>query len=545
MIGFTACNDFLTVIPESQQVLETYYTSEDAVNSNTASFYQHAVWANFEESFMWLAGDMLAGDLFYTYDEEGQFYYLSYNANNKFITNGWNGLYRVVSYCNNIINGMPPAARNNGISEDIITRALAEARCVRAFAYYYLTEYWQDVPIITDNNMNGSDVVRNTQKSVYNFMIEDLTFSKDNLPAKPFQAGRVTKWTAEGLLAKVYLTTASHLGDSESATNFEKAKQYAADVINNSGLDLSNLNTMFYPAGNSNPESLMAIQCMSYKYGYGTTRNAHWSRTSLVNLSGNAWGAGKAPTLSLQSAFETGDLRRPLTFMRNGDYYANLGGGGYAYQNYSPDGKTELPNQTMAHVRKYVIGANVDCDGMSGGDQDAGNNIYLLRLADVYLLYVEACIGTGSETSDALAVNVFKKIRSRAGLNNPVTTISYDQLIKERRTEFAFEEITWFDIKRMSYRDVNKALDYLNGMHREREFVPNTEYSIDERNAANAYYGGFTSVTPEDDPAGKGSIYYLNPTSAQVVIKAENLVLPIPSETVTKTINIMQEPKEY
>ena len=35
----TSCDDFLTVTPQAQQVLETYYTSEEAVNANTASLY--------------------------------------------------------------------------------------------------------------------------------------------------------------------------------------------------------------------------------------------------------------------------------------------------------------------------------------------------------------------------------------------------------------------------------------------------------------------------------------------------------------------------
>jgi hypothetical protein len=551
LILFTvSCNDFLTVVPESQQVLETYYTSDDAVIANSGTVYQHFTWLNFEKSFMWLAGNMMAGDLYYTdisASGEGHFYYLSYDATNTHLTDGWNALYRVISFCNNIINGMPTAARENGVSEEVINRAIAEARCVRAFAYYYLTEYWIDVPIVTDNNMDGADVVRHTQKSVYKFIQDDLEFAMNILPNKPFQSGRATKWTAEGMLAKVCLTAASHLNDSESAANFEKAKQYAADVINNSGLELyPDLATMFYPAGNNNPESLLAIQCMTYNYGYGTTRNAHWSRTGLVNSSSNAWGAGKGPTLSLQEAFENGDQRRYYTYMHNGDHYNNLGGGGYAYANYSADGTTENPNEMLAHLRKYVIGTDADCDGMSGGNQDAGNNVYLLRLADVYLVYVEACIGAGSSTNDALALDVFLKIRARAGLNNPVTSITYDQLIKERRVEFAFEDINWFDIKRMSYRDVNKAVDYLNGMERERALVANeTNYSQDELNAANAYYGGFTSVTPDDDPAGKGSIYYLNPTVAPIVITAKDMVLPIPSETVTKTPNIMNEPVDY
>jgi hypothetical protein len=543
-----SCNDFLTVIPESRQVLETYYTSEDAVNANSGTIYQHYTWNNFEKSFMWLAGNMMAGDLYYTdlsASGEGHFYYMSFDATNTHLTDGWNGLYRVISYCNNILNGMPAAARGNGVSEQVITRAIAEARCVRAFAYYYLTEYWKDVPVIINNNMDGIDVVRHTQKSVYKFIKEDLEFAMNNLPDKPFQAGRATKWTAEGMLAKVCLTVASHLDDSESSANFEKAKQYAKDVIENSKLDLyPDLATMFYPSGNNNQESLLAMQCMTYDYGYGTTRNGHWSRTALVNFGAHAYGAGKGPTLSLQEAFETGDQRRYYTYMRNGDHYNNLGGGGYTYANYAGNGAEE-PHETLANLRKYVIGADADCGGVSGGNQDAGNNVYLLRLADVYLVYVEACIGAGNSTNDALALEVFRKIRTRANLNNSITSITYDQLIKERRVEFAFEDINWFDIKRMSYRDVNKAIDYLNGMKRERAFVANSEYSEDERNAANAYYGGFTSITPDDDPAGKGSIYYLNPTVAPIVIKENNLVLPVPSETVTKTPNMMNEPVDY
>ena len=136
----SSCADFLTIVPESEQVLETYYTSEAAINANTASLYSAFVWQDFHMNFMWMAGDELAGDLFYTFDQEGQFYYMTFQNGNTYLTQGWNGLFRVVSYCNNIINGMPDAARTNGISETIINRALGEARCIRGIAYYLLTE---------------------------------------------------------------------------------------------------------------------------------------------------------------------------------------------------------------------------------------------------------------------------------------------------------------------------------------------------------------------------------------------------------------------
>jgi hypothetical protein len=232
--------------------------------------------------------------------------------------------------------------------------------------------------------------------------------------------------------------------------------------------------------------------------------------------------------------------------MRNGDSYDNLGGGGYSYANFSEDESTETSNEMLAHVRKYVIGANSDCGGVAGAsNQDAGNNIYLLRLADVYLCYVEACIGSGTSTSDATALNVFKQVRTRAGLSWSVASVNYSQLIKERRVEFALESINFFDIKRMSYRDMDAAITYLNDMDRERQYVSNGQYTWQERNAAGAYHGGFTPVDPDDDSAGKGSIFYLNPDVANITITGDNLVLPIPAETLTKTPSITADPVDY
>jgi hypothetical protein len=546
LLAATACDDFLTVVPEDGQVLETYYTSEAAIDANTASLYSAWVWQDFHMNFMWMAGDELAGDLFYTYAEEGQFYTMTFTNTNTFMTAGWNGLYRVVSYCNNIINGMPAAAAANGVSEAAINKGLAEARLVRAIAYYFLTEYWQDVPIVENNNIQSNEIVRHTQKSVYEFMHRDLEFAKNILPATPYQPGRATKWTATGMLAKLHLTMASHLSDGESAANFEAAKTYAKDVIENSGLALYNdLGNLFYPVSNNNSESLFAIQCTQDGYAYGNARNVSLSRNALINL-GNSWGAGKGATWSLQNAFETGDARRINTFMRNGDSFGNLGGGGYTYQNYSADEKTEIFNEMLSHVRKYVVGADADCGGKSGAtNQDAPNNIYLLRLADVYLVYVEACIGAGTSTTDALAVDVYKRVRVRAGLTNDVTSITYDQLIKERRVEFALESINFFDIKRMSYRNADAAVAYLNGMERWKQYVANAEYTVEERNAAGMYHGGFDPKTPDEDPAGKGTPYYLNPDASPITITAGQLVLSLTNETIAKTPRIQETPVDY
>ena len=115
LFGASACTDWLTVVPE-QEVADNYYTSEDAVRRNTATLYGY-VWAGFTNRFMWMAGDELSGDLYYTYEQEGQFYLNTITAGNNYSDQGWTGLYRVVSFATSVINDMPPLAQDGGVPQ--------------------------------------------------------------------------------------------------------------------------------------------------------------------------------------------------------------------------------------------------------------------------------------------------------------------------------------------------------------------------------------------------------------------------------------------
>lgn len=523
----SACKGFLSVEPADSIAMGDFYKTEANIRQNTASLYTMKSWSAFSHQFMWMAGDELSGDLYYTYDQEGQFYYMSFGANNSFLTQGWQGLYRIISFANNIINTMPALARANGISEDAIERGLAECRCIRGTAYWILTEYWGDVTIVENNvAMQSAILRRNTQESVYRFIVEDLTYAMEHLPEADAQLGRATKWSAAGMLAKVYLSMASHLNNAESDAWFTKAKELAQDVIEKSGLSLwSDYATLFDIAANNNPESLLAIQCIVGGYGYGNAHNCNWSRTSCAD---QAWGDGKGPTVNLQKQYEDGDLRRQWVYMSDGDYYPNINkaDGGYTYHIAVVDeqgNELETANEMLSHCKKYCIGRAADCDGGVGDSQDAGNNIYLLRLADVYMVYVEACIGSGDATSDPLALDVYNRIRHRAGLaNDEDGSITYDELIHERRCEFAFEGINFFDIKRMFYRNEAKALAYLNGMNREQ---------------------GYYNSDPSKKTVREG--YTLDLTRSPIIVTAPQMMLPIPGSELTAMPSLEEPAVDY
>ena len=139
------------------------------------------------------------------------------------------------------------------------------------------------------------------------------------------------------------------------------------------------------------------------------------------------------------------------------------------------------------------------------------------------MVYVEACIGRGEATSDALALDVYARIRARAGLTaDEDDAITYDELIHERRCEFAFEGINFFDIKRMFYRNQEKALAYLNGMNREQ---------------------GYYNSDPSKKTVREG--YTLDLTRALITVSASQMYLPIPGSELTAMPSLAEPAVDY
>lgn len=537
LLLLSACNDFLSVDPEDKLVTENYYTSADMIRANTAALYSHWEWKNYAMNFQWKY-DMLAGDMYYTYSEEGQFYFGNFSNGNTYLREGWNGLYNVIGVANTIINDMPAPAASNGVPEADIIQGIAESRCIRGVCYFLLSQYWGDVPIIS----NGSEMVssgnfqvpRNTRESVYKFAERDLEYAYENLPAADSEGGRATKWTALAYLAKLHLTMASHADRSDRAELYAKAAREADEVITLSGLpDIKTIDysTLFDKEANNGPESLLAIQCMVYGYAYGNGRNCAFARTSLAD---QAWGNGKGPTISLQKAYASNDLRAKWVYMATGFNYPNIekSKGGYTYEIYNADRGDEA-NEMLAHLKKYVLGHSADVDGGIGGAQDAPNNIYLLRLADVYFTYAEARMGASNSTSDQSAIDRVNAVRARAGLAGYQAPMSWEQLISERRREFAIEGNNWFDVLRWYYRDPQGALSYLNGMQRHQMYVRDGNVPESQWNQPESYRLASSKA--------EGGQY----DATDITLTLNSFVMPIPANVLTASPQLADAPVEY
>jgi hypothetical protein len=540
-VGSSCGEEYLEVLPEDQAVLDDYFRNDAQIKSVTGSLYSRP-WFNFNDKFSWAAGDGMAGDLYNDYQDEGQLFFFTYSATNSIVFNAWGSLYDVITISNTIINDMPRIASKNGVSEDVINQGLGEAHFMRAAAYFFLTEFWGDVPIIENpvENISGNNLnlPRNTQSSVYEFIRRDLVFAAENLPATSLP-GRVTSWSAKGMLAKVHVTIGHY---KKSQADFDLAKQYALDVIDNGGLSLvANYGDLFRIANNNNQESLFALQWSNNNWGVGNSRQAVFGRNSIVTGNDECWGGGKSATYSFLNnmALNAGvdgngnaikDPRWRDIIMTLGETYPEMHN--YTYNIVTADpgggGDLEFKAPLLNNIKKYIVGTQADA-GVPIKNQGVPLNQYMLRLADVYLLYAEAEVGLASSTSSQKALDVYNAVRTRGngvhGKLAPRTgALTFEQIMNERRVEFGMEGIAWYDVKRRYYRSESEAISYLNSQNRAVTFEQ-IEGWQGNRNTYDAYV--------LEDP------------TSPVTVTGNSFKLPIPGDEAAINPAFALEPVDY
>ena len=111
----------------------------------------------------------------------------------------------------------------------------------------------------------------------------------------------------------------------------------------------------------------------------------------------------------------------------------------------------------------------------SATTQNYPQDTYMQRLAEMYLIYVEAAIGNAASTTDPTALAYFNMVHTRSGLSpyllvDPVTSVAtpltFDIVFKERMIEFAVESMAWYDFVSLHYYNPQKAYQILNSQDR-------------------------------------------------------------------------------
>jgi hypothetical protein len=423
---FLSCDteEFLNPLPDSAVAVDGYFQTDADVLSGIIGIYDALQGVNEETETN--IGDYNRGVQFEHLLTEhrtdntrnatlegskSDFHRYVVNANNVESEDYYASMYEVIFRANNIMNYIDIADESNQ------SKYTAEAKFLRAYAYFKLVRVFSDVPLVTSvvgASDNEALFTRVAEAQIYAQIIEDLQEAVNVLDNS--YKSRASKAAAQGILAKVYLTMPS--------PDYSGARQLCEAIIS-SGFDLEdNFHDVFY--SELNGEIIFAIQ---YETG-----NAEESQSFSAEFT---------------SAFRQGreDGQNIVNDNLRADFAAF--GGDRTAESYTTFGTSHevikfLPDGSDITTSPPTYGTN---------PKNAGNDYIALRFADVLLLHVEAILAGGQTTSDAAALMSFQKVRNRAGLTDPVSSISKNQLLVERRVELAFENQRWFDLLRFGVAD--------------------------------------------------------------------------------------------
>lgn len=458
VIFLPACKDeFLDRPPIDQITSGNFYKTDAEVMAGTAPLY-NIVWFDFNDKAFMAFQEARAGNL-QSNDRNAYIEFRPSATDANTLLPGYKSFYKIIAQSNLAYAAVKNSTGN--LTPSVRATALGECRFMRALAYYYLVCNWGEVPIIYDNNAQLTEKpVKNKIEDVWQMVVRDFQFAVRNLPATASAQGRLTKYAAEGMLARAFLMRAGlNQNGTRSQTDLDSAKFYARDVVTNSGLTLStSYESLFESANhnssNNNPESLFSLQWMPFSQPWGVNNSfqAYVAFETKLTETGDGWGAAQGVSADVVKYFiahPEDSLRRKATSMFNGDFYPKL------EQKY---GGLEYTQTERSHIKKYVVGSPAD-NGGKGGFMSAYINTYMLRLAEVYLIYAEAILGNNSSTADAEALKYFNAVRTRAGVPTK-TSITFADIFQEKRVETIMEGNAWNEIVRWYYFEPAKAIAY-------------------------------------------------------------------------------------
>ena len=525
----SGCKDsFLERVPESSYVDATYYTSDEALEAATAPLYNRA-WFDYNSRPIVPLGSLRANDGYNPYMNP-EFTTFRVTALHESLSSAWKSFYSVITMANSVITAVNTQS-SGSVTEEGKAKAIGEARLMRACAYFYMVRLWGPVILIEDNQEVVDNPVRplNREEDVFQFIINDLTYASENLPTTA-PAGRATCWAARGMLAKVYLARSGwRTGGQRNEADLELARQYAGDVCENSGLELlPEYENLFKYKQNNNEESLLAMQWVPLgEWGTCNTLYADLAFSSEVTGGVNVWGGGLNGAIEMLQQYELGDtIRRNATFFTHGTYYDYIciADGGYTYTG------------TAAPIKKGVVGGPDDDNDGYVQSMNSPLNTYILRLADVYLTYAEACLGNDATLSSGPGLTYFNKVRTRAKVPTK-TSITLDDIIRERRVEFCMEYCNWYDMVSWYCWQPEKMLDLFNNQYR--------GYTCDVIAKDEEGYLHFGRYDADGVTLLEGPDYWNAPGFEIHVSGDDDIFMPYPESDVIQNPLLNEEPVPY
>lgn len=456
--------EFLDKSPKGELTSESFFQTEEQATQSVNAIYSYL--RNFDvHVFSYIGLTDIASDDAEKGSVPGDAGFLqdindfTFDANNGATVGVWNGYFRGIFRANQAIQNIPEI----DMDETLKSRLVAESRFLRAYFYFFLVRAYGDLPLI-DRPLAPSEYrqARVSKDLIYEFIIEDLTYAINNLPAKseynPADLGRATSGAAKGFLTKIYLFR----GD------FQRTLQTAEEIINSGEYGLfEDYEGIFRREGEHSSESLFEVSAVALAQGGGG--HQYNEVQGIRGNPNNGWGFNN-PSDDLEAAYEEGDPRKEATIIFNGQTL--------------PGGQVVQGDPNMGPNSKFSKKAWLQ-EIPPLGFGNSGANIRLLRYADILLMAAEAANENGNASKALEYLNQIRE-RARQGIADilpDVTATAQNELrmaiYQERRVELAMEQHRYFDLVRQGRAQqvfANLDINWIPGKH---EVFPIPQSEID------------------------------------------------------------------
>ncbi|MCT1526043.1 RagB/SusD family nutrient uptake outer membrane protein [Sphingobacterium hotanense] len=429
----SSCNK-IDLLPISEKSVDGFYNNEKELNQALIGSYNRLqnLYVNSQYSYgLYESRSDNTWQLTIAYPD-GEVSQFNVQPSNSHLSSAWNAFYNQIMNVNKVIESL----QNIEMASELKNQYEAEARFLRALCYFDLVRLFGGVPKVATTLTidQGYELQRATEKEIYDFIVEDLSYAKNNLPEEypSNNRGRVTNYAAAGYLGKVYLYRS---GYPLKLNEFSQAKAEFEFVINSDKFEFfQNYADIYEQSKEGGRQQLFSVQ---FVYSLGGNqfpgRNAPNTISKIPIAQGGFPFLGSPFQLFVSkefvNSFEAGDLRKNVAIRTS----------------WINNGNAKITNDPF-------------CQKYQNGPVLAGSNSWdvdwiMLSYTDVLLMYAETLNEIGYN-ANGQAFEILNRIRQRAGLSakngsDVSSQTSFRLWVEnERRFELCFENHRWFDLVR-------------------------------------------------------------------------------------------------
>jgi starch-binding outer membrane protein, SusD/RagB family len=418
------------------------------------------------------------------------------SSDNDLFNGTWTDYYAGIFRCNNLLQKIDNIDWTGNETE--YNSIVGQTKFLRAYMYFDLVRLFGNIPLVTVPTTDN--VAQDSAVTVYRQIAKDLVDASSKITYPSWSTtwaasndGRATQWAAKALLARVYLFYTGYYGKSDLAGVVTKSQALAAveDVIKNGGYSLitssatvkdkdgtshtitpfarlwpassvvsatdSTLNWDGY-AGRGNSETVFA-QKFNYTQDYNGNEdgNAWLVMMGIRNTSmfpyGRGWGCCTVNP-EFVSDFNSSDQRKTASII---DFSETTLSGSTLAATFkaAASGLSDQREYTGYAVKKYtplsLPNGDDEVTGKGTGSFQISQyqDFIAIRYADVLLM--------AAELGSSNALTYLNEVRERAGLSDAFST-SEENILNERKCEFAFEGIRYWDLLRQGISTAAKTI---------------------------------------------------------------------------------------